>query len=425
MEDLIMKKKLLVVALSTIAFGSMIVSCNNTNSVTKDETSSTASIINKFNFEASASLNLLSKVSLTPASKINSFRSGYDMNDYNDTLDANTLEYLKTTILKEADSIINSNETITSSIFTFATGEEIVYENNTFSKAIKVNFKDQENNLVYYTFLYSETTETVNKNSINNLDSDDVTTGGTKVDEGDKDDDNDTDDTDTDDDNDTDDDKDDTDDNTDDKDDDDTTTGGTDTDDDNDDTDNDQDEDDDGVNDVDDEDDDNDGTDDKDETDDDHDDIDDNDEISNETSTTGYAYIGNLDLSVKSIPTTTELYKFTSTIEDGTTESNREFTLTINEKSYIKVSQESETNENEFSYLVVNNGVKTIDYSVSLENIENVNKVEIKENGVEYKVVKHTFETSILYMVEIEKDNTTLKQIFKKDADGNFSIMRE
>lgn len=420
-----MKKKLLVVALSTIAFGSMIVSCNNTNSVTKDETSSTASIINKFNFEASASLNLLSKVSLTPASKINSLRSGYDMNDYNDTLDANTLEYLKTTILKEADSIINSNETITSSIFTFATGEEIVYENNTFSKAIKVNFKDQENNLVYYTFLYSETTETVNKNSINNLDSDDVTTGGTKVDEGDKDDDNDTDDTDTDDDNDTDDDKDDTDDNTDDKDDDDTTTGGTDTDDDNDDTDNDQDEDDDGVNDVDDEDDDNDGTDDKDETDDDHDDIDDNDEISNETSTTGYAYIGNLDLSVKSIPTTTELYKFTSTIEDGTTESNREFTLTINEKSYIKVSQESETNENEFSYLVVNNGVKTIDYSVSLENIENVNKVEIKENGVEYKVVKHTFETSILYMVEIEKDNTTLKQIFKKDADGNFSIMRE
>ena len=420
-----MKKKLLVVALSTIAFGSMIVSCNNTNSVTKDETSSTASIINKFNFEASASLNLLSKVSLTPASKINSLRSGYDMNDYNDTLDANTLEYLKTTILKEADSIINSNETITSSIFTFATGEEIVYENNTFSKAIKVNFKDQENNLVYYTFLYSETTETVNKNSINNLDSDDVTTGGTKVDEGDKDDDNDADDTDTDDDNDTDDDKDDTDDNTDDKDDDDTTTGGTDTDDDNDDTDNDQDEDDDGVNDVDDEDDDNDGTDDKDETDDDHDDIDDNDEISNETSTTGYAYIGNLDLSVKSIPTTTELYKFTSTIEDGTTESNREFTLTINEKSYIKVSQESETNENEFSYLVVNNGVKTIDYSVSLENIENVNKVEIKENGVEYKVVKHTFETSILYMVEIEKDNTTLKQIFKKDADGNFSIMRE
>lgn len=420
-----MKKKLLVVALSTIAFGSMIVSCNNTNSVTKDETSSTASIINKFNFEASASLNLLSKVSLTPASKINSLRSGYDMNDYNDTLDANTLEYLKTTILKEANSIINSNETITSSIFTFATGEEIVYENNTFSKAIKVNFKDQENNLVYYTFLYSETTETVNKNSINNLDSDDVTTGGTKVDEGDKDDDNDTDDTDTDDDNDTDDDKDDTDDNTDDKDDDDTTTGGTDTDDDNDDTDNDQDEDDDGVNDVDDEDDDNDGTDDKDETDDDHDDIDDNDEISNETSTTGYAYIGNLDLSVKSIPTTTELYKFTSTIEDGTTESNREFTLTINEKSYIKVSQESETNENEFSYLVVNNGVKTIDYSVSLENIENVNKVEIKENGVEYKVVKHTFETSILYMVEIEKDNTTLKQIFKKDADGNFSIMRE
>ncbi|MFA7222761.1 MAG: hypothetical protein WC148_04510, partial [Bacilli bacterium] len=195
-----MKKKLLVVALSTIAFGSMIVSCNNTNSVTKDETSSTASIINKFNFEASASLNLLSKVSLTPASKINSLRSGYDMNDYNDTLDANTLEYLKTTILKEADSIINSNETITSSIFTFATGEEIVYENNTFSKAIKVNFKDQENNLVYYTFLYSETTETVNKNSINNLDSDDVTTGGTKVDEGDKDDDNDADDTDTDDD---------------------------------------------------------------------------------------------------------------------------------------------------------------------------------------------------------------------------------
>lgn len=420
-----MKKKLLVVALSTIAFGSMIVSCNNTNSVIKDETSSTASIMNKFNFEASASLNLLSKVSLTPASKINSLRSGYDMNDYNDTLDANTLEYLKTTILKEADSIINSNETITSSIFTFATGEEIVYENNTFSKAIKVNFKDQENNLVYYTFLYSETTETVNKNSINNLDSDDVTTAGTKVDEGDKDDDNDTDDTDTDDDNDTDDDKDDTDDNTDDKDDDDTTTGGTDTDDDNDDTDNDQDEDDDGVNDVDDEDDDNDGTDDKDETDDDHDDIDDNDEISNETSTTGYAYIGNLDLSVKSIPTTTELYKFTSTIEDGTTESNREFTLTINEKSYIKVSQESETNENEFSYLVVNNGVKTIDYSVSLENIENVNKVEIKENGVEYKVVKHTFETSILYMVEIEKDNTTLKQIFKKDAECNFSIMRE
>lgn len=170
MEDLNMNKKILLVSLLSIAFGAMVISCGTSSNkdATTNGTDTNTTITkgtNKFNFEAASSLNLFSRLNEDHSFKINNLKNkpAYNVADYNDTLSEETLSYLQNTILKEADSLINNNETITSTITSFVSGEEIIYLEDTFTKAIKLTFNANNNESITYTFLYKLDNSTIKK----------------------------------------------------------------------------------------------------------------------------------------------------------------------------------------------------------------------------------------------------------------------
>lgn len=380
-----MKKKLLMVAVGTLITGGLLVGCGNANNEEAPK-----KVLNKFNFEAATSMNLLAKFTETTTftTQMSRNKPNYNVEDYQDKLDEELLSYLQNTILKEADQIISGNETIKSTIYNFSIGEELVYLDNLYNAAIKINFNDGNNSISTYTFIYNELD--INKTAV---EAQNILFDHNDEDEEDNDEEDDKDDID-DDNDDIEDDKDDIDDVDEDKD------------------DNEDDDIDDDKVDI----------DDVDEEKDDNEDDEEDDEIEDEKNIDGFAYLGDLDLNNKQINSSLELLPFESQTEKESNEFSREFKIITAKNSYIKVSEEKENNESEFTYLIVNNNVKDLEYSVSLETSENVNVVEIEIDNVEYTVAKHTFGNEVLYMVEIQKLNQTLKQIFVKNAEGNFVL---
>lgn len=95
--------------------------------------------------------------------------------------------------------------------------------------------------------------------------------------------------------------------------------------------------------------------------------------------------------------------------EEDESEFERSFRIAIDDQSFILVQEENEVeqneNETEFSYLYVKNGVKELEYSISIENKnDRPSEISYELNGVEYEMKKVTVDGEERYKIEIEND---------------------
>lgn len=130
-------------------------------------------------------------------------------------------------------------------------------------------------------------------------------------------------------------------------------------------------------------------------------------------------------------------YPFKSTTveekEGNEVEVERSFVINIDTTSYIRVEEENEKEgretETEFSYLLVKNGRKELEYSISIENERNkFTEVEYELNGVEYEVSKAKRNGEEVY--KVEKENRTgiektyyYKKITLEDGGVKFELI--
>lgn len=109
----------------------------------------------------------------------------------------------------------------------------------------------------------------------------------------------------------------------------------------------------------------------------------------------------------------------------GEVEEERNFRIQTGQNSYILVQQESESewneSENEFEYLIVENGRRVNNYSISIENEWNKKSVsyELNEKEYEMQIIERNGEK--YYVVEYENESgwneTESLLVFKKIVD--------
>ena len=102
------------------------------------------------------------------------------------------------------------------------------------------------------------------------------------------------------------------------------------------------------------------------------------------------------------------------------------FLINIDENSYIKIKEEYEVEGNEkeqtLKYLVVENGVTTIDYSVEIEEESNEQSIKLKVDDSKFKVVKETKNDETIYKVSYKDEDTKIVATYKKEIDENGNI---
>ena len=161
----------------------------------------------------------------------------------------------------------------------------------------------------------------------------------------------------------------------------------------------------------------------------DDDDDDDDDEIKIVDRVTGLAFIGGIPTSHEGELLLDEGMKFTSHVEEkierDETETERKLTMYTGVDSYIQVDEEHEVEgneeEHEIQYTVVENKVKTLEYSIKFESDEK-DTVEYELNQEEFEVKRVIRNEETYFIVDYENDTTDeeglvtfLKQITMQD----------
>ena len=109
----------------------------------------------------------------------------------------------------------------------------------------------------------------------------------------------------------------------------------------------------------------------------------------------------------------TEQYEFVSFLseekEHDETETERNFKISLNDRSYVFVEESFEEErgekEREFEYTFIQNGRKELEYSIEIENERFENSIEFEVNDIEYEVEKISRDNKELYIVKVEKDD--------------------
>ena len=105
----------------------------------------------------------------------------------------------------------------------------------------------------------------------------------------------------------------------------------------------------------------------------------------------------------------TEQYEFVSFLSEEKTETERNFKISLNDRSYVFVEESFEEErgekEREFEYTFIQNGRKELEYSIEIENERFENSIEFEVNDIEYEVEKISRDNKELYIVKVEKDD--------------------
>jgi len=116
-------------------------------------------------------------------------------------------------------------------------------------------------------------------------------------------------------------------------------------------------------------------------------------------------------------------YKMTGSKEIEEDEEELELKITLDESNYVIIEQETETNESEYSYVVVKNGKKVLSMSFELEDgIEEI-VIRSKESGSTeiYKFYKSKGEIVIKHI----KNGLEVKIVVKSYQDSNNETIYE
>lgn len=118
--------------------------------------------------------------------------------------------------------------------------------------------------------------------------------------------------------------------------------------------------------------------------------------------------------------------------ERGEFESERNFKVMVDERSYVLVEEsfeeEGNESEREFEYTFINNGRKELEYSIEVENDWFNESIEFEVNQNEYEVEKITDKDGKeIYKVKIKEGrNYTDFRLYEKvvDENGNVSFVQ-
>lgn len=162
-----------------------------------------------------------------------------------------------------------------------------------------------------------------------------------------------------------------------------------------------------------------------------HDDNDD-DEIEVVSHISGFAYLGDYDVSNKTPDNTFTFFAFESTLEKETktnkSEEERTFIIHKTATDYLRIKQENEVKNNktesEFQYSSYVNGLLSEYYALDIEKKNNKTEIGFTMNNIEYEIVKREINGLSVYCVEIENETTDVevKGRFVKNQDGTFSL---
>lgn len=109
----------------------------------------------------------------------------------------------------------------------------------------------------------------------------------------------------------------------------------------------------------------------------------------------------------------TAQYEFVSFLseekEHDETETERNFKISLNDRSYVFVEESFEEErgekEREFEYTFIQNGRKELEYSIEVENERFENSIEFEVNDIEYEVEKISRDNKEIYLVKVEIDD--------------------
>lgn len=122
--------------------------------------------------------------------------------------------------------------------------------------------------------------------------------------------------------------------------------------------------------------------------------------------------------------------------EEGEYEEKRTFIIWKDVLSFIKVEQKYEEEgtekESKFAYTVIEDGRKTLDYSIKIEKEWDNLEIKYEINDVEYKMKKVIDMTTneTLYLVKYEDDENdvkarlTFKKVIGEDGTASFEIVK-
>lgn len=149
-----------------------------------------------------------------------------------------------------------------------------------------------------------------------------------------------------------------------------------------------------------------------------HNDLD--EEFKSTSSLTGIAYLDET--------TYVPFYsKVETETEEDETETERHFVLKTGENSLISIQEEFESDgsekEHDLRYRVVENGIVTTHYKISIEQEDNQDEIHLKTNGYKYSVKRTSSEEGAFYRVSIKGQGDKLVATFHKETDeeGNVS----
>ena len=119
-------------------------------------------------------------------------------------------------------------------------------------------------------------------------------------------------------------------------------------------------------------------------------------------------------------------------IEEDEKESKRSFKISLDENSFVKVTEKSEVEENEketkFAYKFVKDGKVELDYSLKIEDEKDeLTEVTYEVNEIEYEVTKFVKDSKEIYKVEREDVHDNEQDFyFEKiiNEDGTSSFVR-
>ena len=141
----------------------------------------------------------------------------------------------------------------------------------------------------------------------------------------------------------------------------------------------------------------------------------------------GLAYKGDLDIATINASTLFTNFRASSSgiIGEDEKEDREVFVIGDSKSNYIKVAKkiENENNktESKFDYRVVKDGVTTLQYSLKIENENNLVCVKIIKDDTTYRIRQST-ENNTEYFVRMNNEHTTY--VFTHNSDGTYSYVR-